>query len=150
MPRTHILDNVAEPACLSCHVINCQTVIVPDGGPAIDPFLGYLIDGTLVTGPNDVNVLGVPLYGADESDLSGAIPLDLQCVALVTEGVVIIQVEPTEIVNAGDRVAFLATGAIRLAAGGEFSFGQALDNSDGTGTVADPHYVRVHIDRVQL
>ena len=150
MPRTHILDNVADPACLSCHVINCQTVIVPDGGPAIDPFLGYLIDGTLVTGPTDVNVVGVPLYGADASDLSGAIPLDLQCVALVTEGVVIIQVEPTEIVSAGDRVAFLATGAIRLAAATEFSFGQALDNSDGTGTVADPHYVRVHIDRVQL
>ena len=150
MPRTNILTDVAVPSCLSCHIMDCQTVIVPDGGPAIDPFLGYKLDGTLPAGPTDPDVVGVPQYGGDASDLSGAIPLDLSCVALVTDGVVIIQVEPTTPVASGIRVAFNAAGQIAPAGTGEYSIGYTIDESTTGGTVPVPHYVRVKIDRMQI
>lgn len=150
MPRTNILTDVAVPSCLSCHIMDCQTVLVPDGGPAIDPYLGIKLDGTLPSGPTDPDVIGVPQYGAEASDLSGAIPLDLNCVAVVTDGVVIIQVEPTVAVASGIRVAFTATGAIQPAATGQYSIGYTIDESTTGGTAPNPHYVRVKIDRMQI
>lgn len=66
-------------------------------------------------------------------------------------GIAIVKVEPTQVILATDKITSSANGYAQAGVPGTDNLiGVPIDTSDGSGTVAVPHYIRVILDRTYV
>lgn len=139
MPATGAISdpvlNASDPLILNSYAILTETITV--AAPlTTDCFSLIRRDGLAVVGGG--RVLGVVAF-------TRPCPNGDVLATVMSEGIAIVRVEPGVTINSGQPLATTVNANARVAVGGEYAYGNAIDETDGSSTAARPHYVRVRL-----
>ena len=139
-------SNIKDPlTCLNHYISMAETI-------QVDATLAdLLVPGELLSPLGEQPVAGAiayPVCSVRDGGAAGG-PLQQPLIAgIATSGIGIVKVEPGVAIAAGDELSAAggAQRAVTVAVAGDFVVGQALDESDGSGTATEPHYARLRLD----
>lgn len=128
-------ENVRDPLALNQYVVLSETISV------IQPLTTDCF--------NLIRRDAQPVVGGDL--VMGVVGFVRPCpngdvlATVISEGIAIVQVAAGANIPAGLPLATTADGFARQAVAGEYTFGSAIDTTDGTSTATEPHYIRVRL-----